>query len=81
MRPSDDAPSRVTILEFRQGDRTVRAPLWISPGHAPDTVTLHVGYGRARAGQTGTGIGFQRQPAANLDESRRPEWRQRLEHR
>jgi MoCo/4Fe-4S cofactor protein with predicted Tat translocation signal len=58
MRPSDDAPSRVTILEFRQGDRTVRAPLWISPGHAPDTVTLHVGYGRARAGQTGSGIGF-----------------------
>jgi molybdopterin-containing oxidoreductase family iron-sulfur binding subunit len=58
MRPTDDAPSQVTVIELKQGGRTVRAPVWMSPGHAPDTVTLHLGYGRARAGHLGNGIGF-----------------------
>ena len=58
MRPSDDAPSRVTVIELRQGGRTIKAPMWISPGHAPDTITLHLGYGRTRVGHTGNGIGF-----------------------
>jgi molybdopterin-containing oxidoreductase family iron-sulfur binding subunit len=58
MRPTDDAPSRVTVIELRQGGRTIKAPMWISPGHAPDTITLHLGYGRTRVGHTGNGIGF-----------------------
>ena len=28
------------------------------PGHANDTVTVHLGYGRTRAGHTGDGVGF-----------------------
>jgi MoCo/4Fe-4S cofactor protein with predicted Tat translocation signal len=36
----------------------VRAPVWVLPGHAPETATLPLGYGRARAGSIGNGIGF-----------------------
>jgi Fe-S-cluster-containing dehydrogenase component len=32
--------------------------VWIAPGHAPDTLTLHLGYGRTRAGRAANGIGF-----------------------
>jgi molybdopterin-containing oxidoreductase family iron-sulfur binding subunit len=46
------------IVELRHGDRTLRIPVWLSPGQAPDTLTLHLGYGRVRAGRTGTGTGF-----------------------
>ena len=28
------------------------------PGHADDSVTVHLGYGRRRAGKVGSGIGF-----------------------
>ncbi len=38
--------------------RTLRAPVWIQPGHADDSVTLHLGYGRTMAGRVGTGMGF-----------------------
>jgi MoCo/4Fe-4S cofactor protein with predicted Tat translocation signal len=38
--------------------RTVHAPAWIVPGHAADAVTVHLGYGRTRAGAAGTGAGF-----------------------
>jgi MoCo/4Fe-4S cofactor protein with predicted Tat translocation signal len=46
------------VVELTQGGQTVRIPVWIAPGQAPDTLTLHLGYGRTRAGRTGTGIGF-----------------------
>ena len=46
------------VVELRHGGRTVRAPVWITPGHAVDTVTVHLGYGRTRAGRLGTGVGF-----------------------
>ena len=36
----------------------VRAPVWIHPGQADDTVTVHLGYGRTRAGRVGNGAGF-----------------------
>ncbi len=38
--------------------RTLRAPVWIQPGHADGAVTLHLGYGRTMAGRVGTGMGF-----------------------
>ena len=37
---------------------SVRAPVWIVPGHAADAVTVHLGHGRARAGRVGNGSGF-----------------------
>jgi MoCo/4Fe-4S cofactor protein with predicted Tat translocation signal len=46
------------VAELRLGGRTVKAPLWVLPGHADGTVTVHLGHGRRRAGQVGTGVGF-----------------------
>jgi molybdopterin-containing oxidoreductase family iron-sulfur binding subunit len=36
----------------------VLAPVWILPGQAPETVTVHLGYGRWRAGRVGSHLGF-----------------------
>jgi MoCo/4Fe-4S cofactor protein with predicted Tat translocation signal len=46
----------VVVLE--QGGRHVEAPVWITPGQAEDSVTVHLGYGRCAAGRVGTGLGF-----------------------
>ncbi len=46
------------VVELHYQGRTVRAPVWIMPGHADDAVTIHLGYGRWRAGRVGTGTGF-----------------------
>jgi molybdopterin-containing oxidoreductase family iron-sulfur binding subunit len=46
------------VVELRLGGRSVRAPAWVLPGHADDAVTVHLGYGRTRAGRVGTGRGF-----------------------
>jgi molybdopterin-containing oxidoreductase family iron-sulfur binding subunit len=46
------------VVELRLGGRSVRAPVWIQPGHAADSVTVHLGYGRRRTGRVGRGAGF-----------------------
>jgi molybdopterin-containing oxidoreductase family iron-sulfur binding subunit len=46
------------VVELELDGRTVRAPVWIAPGQATGVVTVHLGYGRRRAGQVGSGIGF-----------------------
>ncbi len=46
------------IVELAYRGRSVRAPVWVMPGHASDSVTVHFGYGRTVAGKVGTGIGF-----------------------
>jgi MoCo/4Fe-4S cofactor protein with predicted Tat translocation signal len=48
----------VDVVEIRYEGRTLRAPAWIQPGHADECVTLHLGYGRTRAGKVGNGTGF-----------------------
>ena len=50
------------VVELQQGDRTIRIPVWLAPGQAPDTLTLHLGYGRTRAGRAGNGTGFNVNP-------------------
>jgi MoCo/4Fe-4S cofactor protein with predicted Tat translocation signal len=46
------------LVELNYQGRTVRAPIWILPGHADDCATVHLGYGRWRAGRVGNGAGF-----------------------
>ncbi len=46
------------VVELRYQGRVVRAPIWMLPGHADDSVTVHLGYGRTRSGRVGTGAGF-----------------------
>ena len=46
------------VVELRYGGRSVRGPIFVVVGHPDDCVTVHTGYGRARAGHVGTGAGF-----------------------
>jgi MoCo/4Fe-4S cofactor protein with predicted Tat translocation signal len=46
------------VVELHVQGRTVRAPVWIVPGHADAVVTVHLGYGRWRTGRVGSGTGF-----------------------
>ena len=60
------APGTAEAHELQSGDiisiahegRTLKMPVWILPGHAKDSLTVFVGYGRTRAGGLGTGTGF-----------------------
>ncbi len=45
-------------IEISVGTRKVTAPVWVTPGHAADCVTVHLGYGRTHAGRVGDGAGF-----------------------
>jgi molybdopterin-containing oxidoreductase family iron-sulfur binding subunit len=45
------------VLEVRYEGRTARIPVWVLPGTADDTIVVHFGYGRRRAGRVGTGTG------------------------
>jgi molybdopterin-containing oxidoreductase family iron-sulfur binding subunit len=45
-------------VELRYRGGTLLAPVFIQPGHADNSVTLHLGYGRTRAGRVGTGAGL-----------------------
>jgi molybdopterin-containing oxidoreductase family iron-sulfur binding subunit len=46
------------VVKLKSYGQSVEAPIWITPGHADDSLTLHLGYGRRRAGHVGTGKGF-----------------------
>jgi len=45
------------VVDMTVGERKLSGPVWIMPGHADNSATLHLGYGRQRAGTVGTGIG------------------------
>jgi molybdopterin-containing oxidoreductase family iron-sulfur binding subunit len=46
------------LIEIKAGDRTVTAPVLITPGSADNSIALTLGYGRRRSGRVGTGIGY-----------------------
>ncbi len=45
------------VVELSYAGRTLEAPVWIVPGNAEDSITLHLGYGRTRAGRVGNAVG------------------------
>jgi MoCo/4Fe-4S cofactor protein with predicted Tat translocation signal len=45
-------------VKLRLNGHETKAGVMIVPGHADNSVTLHLGYGRRRAGKVGTGPGF-----------------------
>jgi ferredoxin len=45
-------------IELQYNGRAVKAPVWIMPGHTADSITVHLGYGRKRAGRVAQGAGF-----------------------
>jgi Fe-S-cluster-containing dehydrogenase component len=46
------------VVELGLRDRTIKAPVWIQPGQAENSVTLPLGYGRDVAGRVGRDVGF-----------------------
>jgi molybdopterin-containing oxidoreductase family iron-sulfur binding subunit len=52
----DLANEQVATLEYKGNH--VDAPLWVLPGQPDDCVTVHLGYGRWRAGRVGNHLGF-----------------------
>jgi len=46
------------LIEISHRGKKVTAPVWILPGHADDSVTLPLGYGRTNSGRVGTDVGF-----------------------
>ena len=50
------------LVELELNGKTVKAPVWIQAGHADNSVTVSLGYGRWRAGRAGTGAGFDMYP-------------------
>jgi MoCo/4Fe-4S cofactor protein with predicted Tat translocation signal len=60
------APQTAQKLGLKDGDyvklelagREVKAGIVLVPGHATNSITLHLGYGRSKAGAVGTGPGF-----------------------
>jgi molybdopterin-containing oxidoreductase family iron-sulfur binding subunit len=45
------------VVELQLGDRKVKAPAWVVPGHADGSVTVYLGYGREAAGKVGGDAG------------------------
>ena len=45
-------------VKLHLNDRYMEAGVFVVPGHADNSVTMHLGYGRRRAGSIGTGPGF-----------------------
>ncbi|MEI9975428.1 MAG: hypothetical protein WDO73_27190 [Ignavibacteriota bacterium] len=37
---------------------TLKAPVWIQPGHVDGSITVHLGYGRTAGGRSAIGMGF-----------------------
>jgi Fe-S-cluster-containing dehydrogenase component len=50
--------SNEEVVGLQYEGRKVEAPVWILPGQPNESVTLHLGYGRVRAGRVGRGAGF-----------------------
>lgn len=50
------------VIRIVAGDKSVDAPVWITPGHADNTITMSLGYGRTHAGKLGNGTGFNVYP-------------------
>jgi molybdopterin-containing oxidoreductase family iron-sulfur binding subunit len=45
-------------IKLHLNDRYMEAGVFVVPGHADNSVTMHLGYGRRRSGSIGTGPGF-----------------------
>jgi molybdopterin-containing oxidoreductase family iron-sulfur binding subunit len=58
LRESEWSRRQTPIVELRYRGRSVRGPLLPVVGHPDGVVTVHLGYGRRRAGSVGTGVGF-----------------------
>jgi MoCo/4Fe-4S cofactor protein with predicted Tat translocation signal len=57
-RGGEHGQIRATVVDIALNGSKVTAATWTTPGQAENTVVLPLGYGRTRAGYTGTNKGF-----------------------
>ena len=50
--------SDLVKLKYQGAEIEKGVPMWIAPGQPDDVITIHMGYGRTRAGKVGTGLGY-----------------------
>jgi molybdopterin-containing oxidoreductase family iron-sulfur binding subunit len=55
------------VVEIETPEGRVEVPVFIVPGHPRQTVTLHLGYGRQRAGRVGNNVGANIYPLRTSD--------------
>ncbi len=68
--PLQMGPKMAEGMSVKSGDmvlvelngNSVKLPVWIQAGHPDKSVTVFLGYGRQRAGRSGTGAGFDIYP-------------------
>ncbi|MGI4976437.1 MAG: TAT-variant-translocated molybdopterin oxidoreductase [Janthinobacterium lividum] len=53
------------VVALEAGGRRVEGPVWITPGQAPGTATLTLGYGHVPPDLLSTGLGFDAAPLRN----------------
>ena len=46
------------VVELTLGERRLRGAAWVQAGQADESLTIHLGYGRTRAGRVADGAGF-----------------------
>ncbi len=46
------------MVEIEYKGRKITGPVWVLPGHADDSITIHFGYGRSHLGRVANDIGF-----------------------
>ncbi len=51
-----------SVAEVEVGGKKLSLPVWVLPGHAEGCATVHLGWGRARAGKVGGGVGVDVYP-------------------
>ena len=53
---------KANVIYIGVGDQHIKLPVWVTPGHPDDTVTVQLGYGRWRGGQVANGKGVNVNP-------------------
>ncbi|MFV9506335.1 MAG: TAT-variant-translocated molybdopterin oxidoreductase [Oscillochloridaceae bacterium umkhey_bin13] len=56
-----------TVIKINYRGGTMELPLWLTPGHVDDSVTVTLGYGRTAAGRVGDGVGVNVYPLRTSD--------------
>ena len=46
------------MVQLDLGGQSLEMPVFLLPGHADDSISVYLGYGRRRCGQVGDGVGF-----------------------
>jgi len=55
------------MVRLTKGNRSLEIAAWVLPGHADNSVTLPLGWGRTRAGRVGNGHGFDVNPLRTVE--------------